>query len=314
MNVYHGIDNFQFEAKNILTIGTFDGVHLGHKYLLNRVIVLSKKLDGKPAVVTFEPHPQMVVNSNREIPIKIITTLDEKLEMLKAAGIQSVYVIEFNNQFAKFTSVEFIENYLKTKIGLMGIVVGFDHNFGNARKGDFETLNAAFSDEAIEVEKLDRYAFNDEIISSSTIRRLIANGEIVRANELLGYPYSIAGPIVFGDKRGRNLGFPTANLDIAKLNKIMPEMGVYAVRASIGNESYFGMANVGIRPTFAQESLSLEVNIFDFSENIYGKMVRVHFLKKIRNEVKFSNPQALIKQLQKDKTETTFFLKSTYKT
>ncbi len=312
MNVYHRIDTFQPNSNNILTIGTFDGVHLGHGYLLEQVIALSKKLAGIPTVVTFEPHPQLIVNNGRRNPIKTLTTLDEKIALLGKAGIRHIYVIQFDDEFAGLSSTQFIDIYLKKKIGLKAVIVGYDHGFGNARAGNANTLSTAFRDEGIRVEHLDRFTFNGQKISSSVIRRYISGGEIAAANAFLGYAYNLSGKVIVGDKRGRELGFPTANLDIGNSNKILPHNGVYAVKIDIDSTDYYGMANLGVRPTFLNSQKSLEINLFDFEKNIYGKNIRVFFLKKIRDEIKFATADALANQLQADKVEALFFLKSQY--
>lgn len=312
MNVYRRIEEFQANTNNILTIGTFDGVHRGHKYLLKHVVALSNNLTGVPAVVTFEPHPQMVINNGHRKRIKILTTLEEKLTLLEQAGIHTVYVIPFNSAFAQLSSMQFIETFLREKIGLKGIIVGYDHGFGNARQGNAGTLSSAFQDGNIYIEQLDQFTVHDQKLSSSVIRKKIDEGEIVSANELLGYAYNITGEVILGDKRGRELGFPTANLDILNSNKVLPANGVYAVNVELENTLHHGMANLGVRPTFLKNSKSLEINLFDFSDEIYGKVMRVYFLKKIRNEKKFATVDGLISQLNSDKTETELFLKSQY--
>ncbi|KAA3652933.1 MAG: riboflavin biosynthesis protein RibF [Calditrichaeota bacterium] len=301
MNVYHGVEKFQFNSKNILTIGTFDGVHLGHRFLLNRVNALSKKNNGVSTVVTFDPHPQLVVAHENRGPIKLLSMLDEKIELLSRFGIENLYIIPFDVQFANLSPNEFIQYYLKKSIGLLGVVVGHDHGFGNARKGNITTLFDAFAKNSVWVEQLGQYTHDDNLISSSVIRKLLLDGKVVHANEMLGYPYSVKKQVVLGNKRGRQLGFPTANLDIANSDKLIPGSGVYAIKCNLQGKAHIGMANIGTRPTFGDHETSLEVHILDFDGDIYGKDLGVQFIIKIRNQIKFENPTDLVAQLEKDK-------------
>ncbi|MCA9734101.1 MAG: bifunctional riboflavin kinase/FAD synthetase [Deferribacteres bacterium] len=301
MNVYQGIENFQFNSKNILTIGTFDGVHLGHKYLLDRVNVLSKKHNGVASVVTFDPHPQLVVQKEGLAAIKLLTSLDEKVEILGELGIQNLYIIPFDLQFARLSPNEFILTYLKKLIGLVGVVVGHDHGFGNAREGNYTTLLNAFAANSVWTERLGQFTVNNQLVSSSVIRRLLTAGKIAQANELLGYNYSVTKQVIMGNKRGRELGFPTANLNIADSDKLIPGTGVYATKCTLNQKTYIGMANIGTRPTFSDEKTSFEVHLIDFDGDIYNQEIKVEFIIKIRDQIKFNDASDLVKQLKNDK-------------
>ncbi|MEA3446366.1 MAG: bifunctional riboflavin kinase/FAD synthetase [Bacteroidota bacterium] len=302
MKVHTDIESFS--AHNpIVTMGMFDGIHLGHKKILSRLKELSKEKDGESVVITFWPHPRLVLNNNCD-KLRYLSTIDEKLLLLEKAGIDHTIIFPFTHEFAKKTACEFIEEILVKKIRIKYLIAGFDHHFGHDRKGSLEDLNACAGKNNFNVEKLEALSINDEIISSTIIRKIIELGDIPKANKYLGYEYFILGKVVKGNRIGRSIGFPTANIELTDGHKLRPGIGVYAVEVEFGGKKFKGMLNIGIRPTIheATKVKSIEVHIFDFDKDIYGENVQVIFKKKIREEKKFANVEALKKQLEIDRS------------
>ena len=282
----------------VMTVGNYDGIHLGHQCLLNQVIKLAKKDDRQSAVMTFEPHPKEFFNSNTA-PARIIS-LREKLELFEAAGVERVHVIRFDSEFAKFTATNFIQ-ILKNNLYVKTLVLGKDFRFGQRRAGDINTLKAA----GLEIDIVDEFLVNNERVSSSLVREALAQGNFKKVCILLGRSYAISGKVIHGDKRGREIGFPTANIHM--LHERPPLRGVFAVKL----DHNLGVANLGIRPTVGGSSqLNLEVHLFNFSEDLYGKHVHVTFLKKIRDEKKFSSIKELKKQIEIDIKDAKTYLKN----
>ncbi len=301
MKVYNDID--KFSAKNpIVTIGMFDGVHLGHKTILERINELSEQKNGETVVITFWPHPRLVL-SNTNKKLRYLSTIDEKLFLLEKAGIDNVIILPFTLEFAKKTACEFIEEILVEKIKINHLVAGFDHQFGRDRKGSLEELSNCAKQNNFSIEKLDALSIDNKTISSTLIRKIIENGEIQKANKYLGFDYFILGKVVSGNRIGRSIGFRTANIELSDGHKLRPGIGVYAVEINFDNNIFKGMLNIGIRPTIdeAIKVKSIEVHIFDFDKDIYGEKVQVIFKKKIREEKKFENFDALKQQLEIDK-------------
>lgn len=300
MNVFYNVEDIEFNKHTCLTVGTFDGVHLGHQKIINEMIYQSVERSCRNLLITFEPHPQLVLAKNSDI--RLLSTLEQKLDYLKYLSIQNVLVINFTKSFSELSFNSFIEDYLIKKIGLNTIIVGADHHFGKDRQGNPKILkemgeNLGFS--VIEVEPL---MYKDAKISSSRIRKSLLSGEIKLANEMLGKKYELKGKVVKGNQRGKEIGFPTANIELDNPHKLIPMRGVYFVEVDINNRNFYGMMNIGYRPTFNNSSeLILEVHIFYFREDIYGEFIIIRFIDKLRDEKKFNSVAELKQQLEIDK-------------
>ncbi|HBF89328.1 MAG TPA: riboflavin biosynthesis protein RibF [Bacteroidales bacterium] len=299
MNFCRNIEDFK--VKNpVVTIGTFDGVHLGHKQIINRLLQKAKEINGTPLIITFWPHPRIVLQQN-EKPIFLLNTLDEKTQLFNNLGIDKVLVCPFTKEFSVLSPLDFVKKYLVEMIGLRSIIFGYDHHFGKNREGNFDNLQNYAKEWNFEIEKVEEYREGLTNISSTTIRRMLSEGELENANTLLGYNYFMTGIVTDGLRIGRKIGFPTANIIVDK-NKLVPKQGVYAVKVYINNKSYNGVLNIGHKPTITENKLNttIEVHIFDFDENIYKKSIQVEFIKYIRTEKKFDSIAELISQIEND--------------
>lgn len=307
MKVHRDLNNFN--AQNpVLTIGTFDGVHLGHRKIISRLHDLAASIDGESVIFTFDPHPRKVVAPS-ETNLRLLTTLDEKIALFEEAGIDHLIVYPFTPEFAKLTYEEFVEQILVGQIHVKSLVVGYDHKFGKGRQGDFDLLKSCADRLDFQIEKLDVLLVNESNVSSTKIREAIQVGDFETANAYLGYPFIIHGMVVEGQRLGRTIGYPTANIDAMDPDKIIPGYGVYAVRVMVRNQTYTGMLNIGSRPTVNHNAdhRTVEVNLFDFSDDIYGEPVEVVFYHKLREEQKFASLDALKEQLAQDRINTIFY-------
>lgn len=310
MKIYHGLEEFKSARNPVVTVGTFDGVHLGHSKIFERMTVLAKSCDGETVVITFDPHPRLVVHPDSK-NLKFINTRERKYELIENNGIDHLVVIPFTKEFSNTHADTFIEDILVKKIGVHELVVGYDHHFGKNREGSFDALEDLAEKFNFGLEQISARDIDDIAISSTKIRNALKEGDISFANELLGYEYSITGTVVSGNKIGRKIGFPTANIEIEDEYKLIMAIGVYACRVQWKGKTYQGMGNIGYRPTINNSDLTIEVNIFDFDEEIYGETITIFFVDRIRNEIKFENLEALQTQLSKDqKTVKNYF--STY--
>ena len=301
MKVDWNLENAERQANSVLTVGTFDGVHNGHKFILEELKKRGANRGAQTAVVTFNPHPQLVLKLQDRPAIQILTTIEEKIDILKDFGIDRAVVIEFTREFSNTNSVDFVRKDLFEKIGFCEIVIGHDHAFVKNREGGIRTLRSLGAKLKFAVDDLPAYEVDGIVLSSTKIRDLLRKGRIKEANDYLGRPYSFEGRVIEGDRRGRDLGFPTANLAVSNSDKLIPGDGVYAVYIELSGSKFKGMMNIGVRPTFGSPQHTAEVHIFDFNEDIYGKRLRVEFVDKIRDEFRFKNAAELTKQLQKDK-------------
>jgi riboflavin kinase/FMN adenylyltransferase len=286
----------------VVTIGTFDGVHLGHQKVISRLQEIAKKHGGETVIFTFHTHPRLVTAPN-ETNLRLLTTLKEKINLFEKFGIDHLIIYAFNKSFSELTYSEFVEKILVNEIGTHSLVVGHDHKFGKNREGGFEYLQNCAAKFNFKIERLDALFVEDENVSSTKIRNALEGGEISKANHYLGYEFTLHGTVINGKQLGRTLGFPTANIESSDKHKIIPGYGVYAVHVNLDNKNYKGMLNIGTRPTFNKnaDNRSIEVNIFDFEGDIYGKEITLKFVAKIRDEQKFDGVKMLIAQLQKDK-------------
>jgi riboflavin kinase / FMN adenylyltransferase len=293
-----------YDPGSVVTVGTFDGVHVGHKTIIRRVVSRAAESKGRSVIVTFDPHPREVINAGKN-PVKLLTTPAERAEILKVLEVDIMVIIPFDRDFSLLSSDQFIRDILYNKIGISHLVVGYDHQFGKNREGTIETARQAGSELGFTVEVIEAHEVGEITVSSTSVRSALENdGDVELAKQFLGRPYTLTGIVEYGDKRGRTLGFPTANLKPDHDRKIIPKNGVYAVHVNLAGIKYNGMMNIGIRPTFSgDEKRVLEVNIFDFSEDIYGKSIRIEFIRRIRDERKFSSAGELVKQLKTDKID-----------
>ncbi len=301
MTVYWDIQGVEHSANNVITVGTFDGIHLGHQFIIERLQARANALGATTSVITFDPHPQLVLRPTGKPEIKILTTTDEKIEIFEDLGLDKLFVLKFTREFANTSSEEFVREILHTRIGFKEIVLGHDHGFGKNREGDVQTLLALSQELGFHVTQLPAFTLNGTRISSTKIRQALLDGDVAAATRYLGRPYRLSGRVVRGDGRGKGLCFPTANLAPTFPDKLVPRDGVYAVRIHLRDEQFQGMMNIGVRPTFGNSRHTLEVHIFEFDGDLYGEEVTVEFVERIRDEIPFSDSEKLVNQLIKDK-------------
>lgn len=309
MKVHTDLHNFS-ALNPVVTIGTFDGVHLGHKKVIKRLQELAKDVNGETVIFTFYPHPRLVLNTHQD-ELRLINTLEEKKVLLEAAGVDHLVIYPFTLEFSKLSYTDFVEKILVGQIGMKSLVVGYDHKFGYKRKGTYEDLKVYADKLNFNIEQLEVLNVDTIDISSTKIRQALAAGDIQTTNKYLGHRYFIKGIVVDGKKLGHEIGFPTANIDPQESYKLVPKDGVYAVKVEIDEVMYKGMLNIGFRPTVnhQMDNRSIEVNIFDFDQNIYYKNISIYFYKRIRNEKMFKGIDALKEQLVKDKETVLAFFK-----
>ncbi len=302
MKILRDLDNSNYDKHSVVTVGTFDGVHKGHRVVIDKLHDLKEKFGCRSVVVTFDPHPQLILK-NRNTEIKLLSTTDEKLEVFHELGVDVVYILKFTEEFSITSAEEFLKKYLVDGIGLEHLVLGFDHSFGKNREGNFETLNALTGKYDFDLYKVEELR-GESKINSTSIRNLLMSGDLEGAREILGDDYSFEGTVISGDRRGNTIGFPTANLKVSDSHKLVPKNGVYFVKVIVEDLEYSGMMNIGTRPTVATGSeIFIEVNIFEFNKDIYGKKIKVVLKKYIRDEKKFNSLDDLVNQLKKDKEE-----------
>jgi len=300
MKIYHTLDDFSRLDCAVVTSGTFDGVHLGHQKILIRLKEIAEKSSGETVVITFWPHPRLVLKPD-DLTLKLLNTFEEKAELLKEQGIQHLLRIPFTKEFSQISSSDFIRNVLVDRIGTRKLVIGYDHHFGKNREGSFDQLKQNAPKYGFEVEEIPRQDIDNMAVSSSKIRKALEEGDVSEAIHLLGRPYSLSGRVIKGDRLGRVLGFPTANIDIDSHYKLVPAEGIYAVIVHYAGIEYGGMMYIGNRPTVDGVKRSIEVNIFNFEKEIYGEELKVSFEKLLRLDTKFKDLEELKSQLHKDK-------------
>ncbi|NCT94742.1 MAG: bifunctional riboflavin kinase/FAD synthetase [Chitinophagaceae bacterium] len=296
----------------VVTIGTFDGVHLGHRQIIAQMKAEADRIDGETVIITFHPHPRKIISS---VPgdIRLLSTLSEKISLLAAAGIDHLVVVPFDHHFASQTADEYVQDFLYRYFKPHTVILGYDHRFGRGRIGDYQLMENWGSRLGFEVREIPAALQNEISISSTRIRQALADTDIRHANNLLGYPYFFEGTVVTGNQLGRTIGYPTANLHIASEEKLIPGNGVYVVNVNLSDSpdqastSYRGMMNIGLRPTVDGKKRVIEVNILDFDQDIYGQTLQVHLLGHIRGEVKFEGLEQLKAQLAKDKAAAAAF-------
>ena len=306
MKLFHSINDFQSTKKTILTLGTFDGVHIGHKKILERITQNTENGKYESLVLTFFPHPRMVLQEKSEI--KLLNTISEKIKLLEATGIENLIVHPFDESFSRLTAEEFVHTILVDKFQIHKIIIGHDHRFGRNRTANIDDLIAFGKEYGFEVEQISAEEIQDVSVSSTKIRKALNEGNMALANEYLGYNYFLNGTIVKGKQLGRTIGFPTANIHIEEEYKLIPKIGVYVVKALVSEEIVYGMMNIGFNPTVNGEKQTVEVHLFNFDKDIYEQNIQVSLLHYIREEQKFGSVDALKDQLKKDQNQALAYI------
>lgn len=301
MKIYTSIESFKNVENPVVTTGTFDGVHIGHQKIIEQINSLAADFGGESVLLTFFPHPRMVLFPDDD-SIKMINTQAEKIEQLRKSGLQHLIIYPFTKEFSRMNYIEYVRDILVNGIGIKQLVIGYDHQFGRNREGSFEQLEELAPIYDFEVKEISVQTIDDVNISSTKIRKAIEDGDIQTVTKYLGYRFQLSGLVIEGNQNGRKLGFPTANITPIDSYKIIPGDGVYAVKVHHMHKVYDGMLNIGVRPTITGgENHTIEVNIFDFQEEIYGDKIDIEFIERIREELKFNSAQDLTEQLEKDK-------------
>lgn len=303
------LDEVKRELNSVITVGTFDGVHAGHRVLMDTVRNKAIDRNARSIIVTFDPHPREIINPG-DAGIKLLTTLQERREILEELGIDMLLVIPFDRDFSLLTAEEFIRDIIFEKVGVSEFVIGYDHHFGRDREGTIGTVERLGGELGFDAYVVSKQEVGAQTVSSTAIRKAISEeGNMRKASRMLQRSYRLNGMVIHGDKRGKEIGYPTANLKPVEPRKIIPKEGVYAVRVKLGDQLLGGMMNIGRRPTFDGEGQTLEVNLFNFDATIYGKTLQIRFLQRIRDEIKFDGVEELVGQLQEDEKQAKEILK-----
>jgi len=300
MKIYRDLNSLPKFKNAIVTIGTFDGVHFGHRQILKRINNLAQKHDGESVLVTFDPHPRLIVNPTDD-SLRLITTLEEKLTLLESCELQNVVVVPFDRGFSMLSAEEYVNDFLVKYFNPQKLVIGYDHRFGKGRTGNIDLLHKLSAKHNFQVEEITKQEITEIVVSSTKVRKALEAGEIKDANTLLGNPYFLSGTVVRGTRIGRQIGFPTANVQTESKHKLLPKIGVYAVLVEVNNKTFKGMMNIGYKPTFHGDTKTIEVHLFDFDGDLYNQHVKVTPVDRIRDEQKFESIDAIKAQLVKDK-------------
>jgi riboflavin kinase/FMN adenylyltransferase len=303
MKVHYNIDEIPAIKNAIVSQGTFDGVHMAHKKIIERLKQIASIKNGETVIITFEPHPRIVLLP-LDHGLQLLSTLNEKINLLEKAGVDHLIILPFTKEFSRLSSEQFIRNILVNKIKTNTLVIGYDHRFGKNREGSFEHLKNSASLYEFEVEEIPEQDIDDIAVSSTKIRQALLNNDIQTAQKYLGNSYSLEGKVIKGKQLGRTIGYPTANIEVENSYKLIPQDGVYAVWVWYNKARFGGMLNIGNNPTIQDKGRSIEVNIFDFEKEIYTENLKIEFVSKLRNEEKFDGLNALKNQLHKDKQNT----------
>ncbi|TDK42804.1 bifunctional riboflavin kinase/FAD synthetase [Algoriphagus formosus] len=307
MKIYEGLSQFENVPNPVVTSGTFDGVHLGHQKILQRIREIAKSIKGETILLTFWPHPRLVLYP-KEHNLRLLSTFEEKAKLLRQFGIDHLISIPFTKEFSQLTSQEFIQNILVDKIKTKKLVIGYDHRFGKNREGSFEYLQQHSGEFGFDLEEISRQDVDEIGVSSTKIRNALESGDIITANNFLGRPYELNGLVIKGQQIGRSIGFPTANVHIPNSYKLIPKDGVYAVEASVNGSLYKAMLNIGNRPTVDGSSKSVETHLFDFEGDLYDKQITIYLRDYLREEQKFESLEALKSQLLIDQQRAKMIL------
>ena len=302
MKVYTDIDSLPVFTRAVITTGSFDGVHTGHAQIIAQLLKEAENINGTPVLITFYPHPKQIVQI-KDKPLFVINTPQEKYVLLQNMGIKNIVVVPFDKSFSELSAQDYINKFLVQKFNPAIVVVGYDHRFGNNREGDFELLKKAGVNNGFEVKEIPEHILKDITISSTKIRNAIQTGNIEMAASYLGYEYFFSGKVIQGNRLGRTIGYPTANVFVENENKLIPADGVYAVDIQLVERKLKGMMNIGMRPTVDGKQRTIEVNIFNFDEDIYGEDLKITLKKHLRSEIKFAGLDELKAQLARDKKD-----------
>ena len=306
MKVTYGLNNFKTISCAVATTGTFDGVHLGHRKILNQLVAKAKKVGGESVLLTFSPHPRIVLQP--DVELELLSSENEKISLLEKTGIDHLIIHPFTREFSRTQSLDFVREYLVNKIGVKHLVIGYDHHFGRNREGSFDHLKEFGPIYGFEVEEIDAFDIDQVNVSSTKIRNALAEGKVELANMYLGTPYSIGGKVIKGNQIGRTIGFPTANIECNFMQKLLPADGVYAGKLHVNGHTYNAMANLGSRPTIGSKQRKLEVHCIGTDIHLYESEVRFELYKFLRGIEEFANLEALKKQLEADKKEANLIL------
>jgi riboflavin kinase/FMN adenylyltransferase len=310
LKIYNSIASYNSSKKTIVTIGTFDGVHIGHQKIIEKLTQNAKNLDCESLVLTFFPHPRMVLQGNSDI--KLLNTIDEKALLLEKAGVDNLIIHPFDQAFSRLTAEEFVSKVLVDAFHVKKIIIGHDHRFGRNRTATINDLELFGKQFDFEVEQISVQEINEVAVSSTKIRTALEAGNVALANTYLGYKYLLSGIVSLGKQLGRTIGFPTANIQIQESYKLIPKQGVYIVKSTINDNVVFGMMNIGFNPTVNGSKLSVEVHFLDFDSDLYDKTLVISVLERIREEQKFDSIDDLKEQLKRDKEYVISFLKNQF--
>ncbi|WP_372745049.1 bifunctional riboflavin kinase/FAD synthetase [Lutibacter sp.] len=310
MKIFKNIATYASTKKSFVTIGTFDGVHLGHQKVIKNLVESAKKNNAESVLLTFFPHPRMVLQKNANI--KLINTIDERIELLENIGLNTLIIQEFSDEFANLSAFEFVKTILVDQLNIKKLIIGYDHHFGKNREGNFNSLVAFGLQFNFEVTEISQKDISNITVSSTKIRCAIEQGEIQKANSYLGYNFTLIGTVVKGKNLGKKIGFPTANILIKETYKLIPKTGAYIVKSSINNKLIYGMMNIGYRPTVSGKNQTIEINFFDFDEDLYNQVLKIEVLTFLREEKKFDSIEYLKSQLNKDKQKSLEYINGTF--
>lgn len=315
MNIYRNLDEFAPLENAVVTIGTFDGVHIGHQKILKKLVNCAKELGGESVLLTFFPHPRLIINPDDEA-LRLINDIEEKTHQLALAGLDHLIITPFTRDFSNQSAEEYIRNVLVNKLGTKSIIIGYDHHFGKDRKGSIKDLNHFSTIFDFQVQEIPKQDIDDVAVSSTRIREALIKGDIITANKYLGYPFELTGTVIRGDQIGRQIGFPTANIHVHEAHKLIPAYGIYAVEVEIypkipsidfgcyeapqPEETARGMCYIGTRPTVDGMNRKIEVNLLDFKENLYTKTIRINFMQFIRHDERFDSLEEMQRQIKVD--------------
>ena len=310
MKIHKGANAFESDHHTVVTIGTFDGVHVGHQKIIERLVNTARASNLESAILTFFPHPRMVLQKDADI--KLINTITEREEILEKSGIDHLIIHPFTQQFSRLTAREFVRDILVHKLKAKKVIIGYDHRFGRNRAADIEDLKEFGKEYEFDVEEISKQDIEQVAVSSTKIRNALLEGEVEKANRYLSYPFSLGGAVVKGKGLGKEFEFPTANLEIKEDYKLIPKNGVYVVRSEIGGKIYFGMMSIGTNPTVGGTEKTIETNFFDLSMNLYGKHLHIELLTRIRDEKKFDSVESLKTGMRQDEAFSRQFIRDNY--
>ncbi|WP_299527231.1 bifunctional riboflavin kinase/FAD synthetase [uncultured Lutibacter sp.] len=302
MEIFNDLSTYKSNNKTFVTIGTFDGIHIGHQKVIKNLVESSALNGAKSVLLTFFPHPRIVLKKNEAI--KLINTIDERVKLLEKIGLEVLIIQQFTEEFSNQSALNFVEDILVDTLKTSKLIIGYDHKFGKNRDGNFKQLEAYGEIHNFNVQEISQKEIGNSAVSSTKIREAIKSGNIEKANKYLGYHFMLTGQVVKGKNLGEKLGFPTANLHIKEAYKLIPKTGAYVVKAEINNETVFGMMNIGFRPTVSGKNQTIEIHFFDFNKDLYGATIQIDVLKFLRGEQKFESVELLKNQLQKDKEKS----------